>query len=165
MKQVLPTAFLALVFIVFFSLPVSAAERDTLVNFQGGIGATPARLSAGVFVANDVFGVNPGGRPWVIRELEAAVKTDGDIKVKGKGLILGGGDNVGTSGSGQQVQARLFCDGIAHNSGLVPLAPNGDFEIDDVLSPLPPNPCTAPVLLIVSAGGSWFAAGIPQLSD
>ena len=165
MKQVSPAALLALVFIGFFSLPVSADDRDTLVKFQGGIGATPARLNAGVFVANDVFAVNPGGRPWVIKDLEATVKTNGDIKVNGKGLILGGGNNVGTSGSGQQVQARLFCDGIAHNSDLVPLAPNGDFDIDDVLSPLPPTPCTAPVLLIVSAGGNWFAAGIPRLGD
>ena len=49
------------------------------------------------------------------------------------------------------------------SAGLVALAPNGDFEIDDVLTPMPPDPCTNPVLLIVSAGGNWFAAGIPKL--
>jgi len=42
------------------------------------------------------------------------------------------------------------------------LQANGDFRIDDVLSPLPTNPCDNPVLLIVNAGGAWFAAGIPN---
>ena len=66
------------------------------------------------------------------------------------------------------VFATLFCanDGnVQHSSNLagVPLEVDGDFRIDDTLSPAPPNPCTSPVLLIRSAGsGSWFAAGIPR---
>ncbi len=41
--------------------------------------------------------------------------------------------------------------------------PTAIFEIRDALTPLPPSPCTNPVLLILNAGGSWFAAGIPKL--
>ena len=45
----------------------------------------------------------------------------------------------------------------------VPLAPNCDFRIDDILSPAP-NGCASPVLLIRSAGNrTWFAAGFPKL--
>jgi hypothetical protein len=88
----------------------------------------------------------------------------------GRGLLLGGGDGIGTTAS-QQVRARLFCGSGAtatvHESGLVPLSPNGDVRIDDVLAPVAPTtaatpaaPCTSPVLLIVSSGGNWFAAGI-----
>src|SRR2546430_2535221 len=77
---------------------------------------------------------------------------------------------IGTTAN-QSVRARLFCGPAAtatvHQSGLVPLEPNGDFRIDDVLAPVAPTtaatpaaPCTSPVLLIVSGGGSWFAAGI-----
>jgi hypothetical protein len=41
------------------------------------------------------------------------------------------------------------------------LAPNGDFKIDDVLSPLPPDVCTSPMLLIRNAANlGWFAVGI-----
>jgi hypothetical protein len=47
----------------------------------------------------------------------------------------------------------------------VPLAPNGDFRIDDVLSPAPQG-CASPVLLIRNAvNRTWFGAGIPQLED
>jgi hypothetical protein len=45
----------------------------------------------------------------VIKDLDARVKTNGDIKVKGKGLILGGGNNVGRA-TGQSVFATLICD-------------------------------------------------------
>ena len=97
----------------------------------------------------------------MIARLTADLKTDGRISVDGRGLLLAGGNGIGTNGN-QSVSARLFCGGVAHNSVLVPLRPNGDFRIDDVLSPLPTNPCDNPVLLIVNAGGAWFAAGIPS---
>jgi hypothetical protein len=136
------------------SLPVLA--ESPLVRFDGGIGVQPLKAGG---AANTVQGVNPGGIPWVIARLTADIKTDGRISVDGRGLLLAGGDKVGTNG-GQSVKARLFCGTVASDSVLVPLQPNGDFRIDDVLSPLPANPCNTPVLLIVNGGGAWFAAGI-----
>src|SRR5262252_6319124 len=144
---------------LFVSLPVLA--EGPLVRFDGGIGVQPFRASATGPVANTVQGVNPGGAPWVIARLTADVKTDGRISVDGRGLLLAGGNAIGTNGN-QSVKARLFCGGVAHDSVLVPLQPNGDFRIDDILSPLPTNPCDNPVLLIVNGGGAWFAAGIPN---
>jgi len=138
------------------SLPVLA--EGPLVRFDGGIGVQPLRAGP---AANIVQGVNPAGIPWVIARLSADVKTDGRISVDGRGLLFAGGNGIGTNG-GQSVRARLFCGAVAHDSVLVPLQPNGDFRIDDVLSPLPTNPCDDAVLLIVNAGGSWFAAGIPN---
>jgi hypothetical protein len=138
------------------SLPVLA--QGPLVRFDGGIGNQPLRGGA---AANVVQGVNPAGIPWVITRLSVDVMTDGRISVDGRGLLLAGGNGIGTNG-GQSVGARLFCGNVPHNSILVPLQPNGDFRIDDVLTPLPLNPCATPVLLIVSAGGNWFAAGIPK---
>ena len=151
-------------------LPLPAAAEQPLVRFEGGIGASPAAIVGGALVINVTRGVTPGGRPWVIESLQAEVKIDGRISVEGRGLLLGGGDAIGTPAN-QMVRARLFCGSGAtatvHQSGLVQLEPNGDFRIDDVLGPVapttvatPPDPCTAPVLLIVSAGGNWFAAGI-----
>jgi hypothetical protein len=42
------------------------------------------------------------------------------------------------------------------------LQPNGDFSIDAVLDGPVPSVCNTPVLLIINAGGAWFAAGIPK---
>jgi len=139
-----------------FSLP--AAADGTLVRFEGGIGSQPLRSGPAV---NVVRGVNPGGIPWVIERFTADVKTDGRIFVDGRGLLLAGGDNVAGTG-GQRVRARLFCGSLSQETGLVDLEANGDFRINDVLSPLPPVPCDNPALLIVNAGGAWFAAGTPK---
>jgi hypothetical protein len=156
------------------SAPAAIAARDSLLRFDGGIGVVPVSNVAGNQSAtgtfpevtrNDVRGVPPGGQPWVIDSLKADVKLDGRIVVAGRGLVLAGGNGISTNG-GQSVQAQLFCGPAAtptvHKSGLVALEANGDFHIDDVLTPAPPDPCQTPVLLIVSAAGRWFAAGIPK---
>jgi hypothetical protein len=146
---------------VALSIPLAASgddSRDSLVRFEGGIGVQPLRAGA---LPNTVFGVNPGGQPWVISRLSASVRLNGKISVEGRGLLLGGGNNIGTNG-GQSVRARLICGGVFHDSALVPLEADGDFRIDGFVTPNPPFPCTTPVLLIISAGGNWFAAGIPK---
>jgi hypothetical protein len=154
------SVFLPVLLIVgFFALP--AVGADTLVRFEGGIGVIPVRGNAAPFTANVVLGVPPAGQPWVIRKLEARVETNGAIEVEGKGLIRAGG-NIGTS-SADPILATLFCGNVAHDSGAVMPEPNGDFKIEDVLSPPPPDPCDTPVLLIRNADtGNWFAAGIPE---
>jgi hypothetical protein len=113
---------------------------------------------------NIVRGVQPPGQIWVIADLQANVRGDGRITVEGRGLLLGGGNNIGTNAN-QSVRATLLCtnDGnVLHDSDLVALAAKGDFRIDDLLSPAPPNTCDSPVLLIRNSAGSWFAAGIPK---
>ena len=142
-------------------LPAVAQAADPLVRFEGGIGVQPLRAGG---ATNDVNGVQPGGRPWVIARLTADVATDGRIRVDGRGLLLAGGAAIGTGG-GQSVRARLFCDNVAvgDSSPLVPLQPNGDFRIDAVLDGPVPSACNTPVLLVINAGGAWFAAGIPKV--
>jgi hypothetical protein len=150
----------------------SGMADDTLARFKGGIGVIPVSSGVGttataeVVNRNIVRGVQPAGQIWVIRKLEAEVKTNGEIKVEGEGLVLGGGNNVGRA-TGQFVCATLICEAAApfteRNSNLdgVPLDANGDFEIDDVLTPAPPFDCASPVLLIRNAANlNWFAAGI-----
>ena len=145
---------------------VSARADDHLLKFDGGIGVIPVssvNTATEVVTANVVRGVPPGGFPWVIDRLTASVRADGQISVDGRGLLLAGGNGIGTNG-GQQVAAWLFCGPAAtatvHKTATVPLEADGDFRIDDVLSPAPPSPCDTPVLLIVNANGAWFAAGI-----
>ena len=159
------------------------AKDDNSLKFDGGIGVIPvsnvtANADGSVTVSrNIVRTVNPAGQIWVIAALEADVSGD-QIRVRGRGLLLGGGNNIGTN-AGATVFATLACGQAApftlHStpsgstpSGLngAPLAANGDFEIDDVLSPAPPSDCANPVLLIRnSANGGWFAAGILDRDD
>lgn len=154
-----PLAGIAAVLATAALAPLPAAANDTLVRFDGGIGSQPLRSGG---LVNDVLGVPPGGRPWVIERLKADVRSDGRIRVDGRGLLLAGGENIGTAG-GQSVRARLFCDGVPSDTKVVPLDPDGDFRIDDVLIPAPPTTtCNKPILLIINTNGAWFAAGIPK---
>jgi hypothetical protein len=141
-------------------LPASAAN---VARFNGGVGVIPTG-SANTTVRT----VLPAGQIWVIRALTAAVKDDGGITVNGAGLLLASGNGVG-SNANAKVFATLMCanDGnVQHNSSNTPgvaLAPNGNFVIDEALSPAPPSTCDSPVLLIRNAGnGGWFAAGLPM---
>ena len=149
------------------------AASDLLLVFRGGIGVDPVSAvdpATGAALPNVVRGVSPPGQPWTIRKLEATIRTDGRIEVKGRGLLLAGGNGIGTS-AGQSVHATLFCgppaSATAHSTPAagVPLASDGDFRIEDSLSPAPPSPCPSPVLLIENGGGRWFAAGLLANGD
>ena len=158
--------------------PVLAHERDLLVRFEGGIGVIPAQNGAGPanpdgtlpnVRLNVVRGVPPGAGPWRIGDLRADVDNDGRIRVRGRGLLLASGNSIGTNAN-QRVFATLICEAAAPfverntNVAGVPLDADGDFRIDDVLSPAPTD-CASPVLLIRNTGGVWFAAGIPRLGE
>ena len=139
---------------------------DQLLSFNGGIAVDPVSgIAAGAPVLNVVRNVQPGGVPWHIDRLTADIDVGGRIKVQGRGLLLAGGNGIGTN-AGQSVHAVLFCGPAATATALstdhagVPLAANGDFRIDGTLTPAPPANCATPVLLIVSANDRWFAAGI-----
>jgi hypothetical protein len=144
-------------------VPAAARADDGPFRFDGGIGSQPLRAGG---LANDVLGINPGGRPWVIERLTARIGANSNAKVDGRGLLLGGGSAVGRNG-GQSVRARLICnDGVSiqstHDTTLVALDAAGDFRFDEPLIPAVPTTCGNPILLIVNTGGSWFAAGIPK---
>ncbi len=167
--------------VVSLALVLSLARADdTLVKFDRGIGVDPVSnaqgmaATANVVTRNIVRGVQPA-QLWVIAELKAEVKDDGRITVDGRGLVFAAGDTIGTAlvltptggtAASLNVFATLICENVApfveRNTNPVPLAANGEFKIDDVLSPPPPPAsCATPVLLIRNApSGIWFAAGI-----
>jgi hypothetical protein len=154
-----------------------AGERDVLVRFDGGIGVIPVQNGAGPVNADGTFpnvklnvvrGVSPGAGPWRIADLKADIYTDGRIRVRGRGLLLASTNSIGQNAN-QSVFATLICEAAApfveHNTTFtVPLDADGDFRINDVLSPVPSD-CASPVLLIRNKGGVWFAAGIQKLDD
>jgi hypothetical protein len=157
MKKI--SMLIAVIFVV--GAMAQSARAQNLVMFNGGIGDITTGSAD-----TTVLGVPAAGQIWVIRNLTAEVRVGGLIQVNGQGLLLGAGNAIG-SNANASVFATLFCanDGnVAHSTSAagVPLQVNGDFRIQDSLSPAPPNTCTSPVLLIrVTGSGAWFAAGIP----
>jgi hypothetical protein len=157
---------------------VSAAGPEFLARFDGGIGVIPASNGAGTVNPDGTFpnvklnivrNVPPGAGPWRIADLKADIGIDGHIRVRGRGLLLASSNSIGQN-AGQRVFATLICDAslpfTQFNTSLagVPLDANGDFRIDDTLSPTPLE-CASPVLLIRNTQGVWFAAGVPKLGD
>jgi hypothetical protein len=171
MKKAFVASLLALAAITRIS-----AQRQFLAQFDGAIGVIPVQNGVGTANPDGTFpnvrlnvvrGVSPAGGPWRIADLRASVDVYGRIKVRGRGLLLASGNNIGRNGN-QSVFATLICeampDFVEHNTSFsVPLEPNGDFRIDDTLSDLP-SECPSPLLLIrTNINGAWFAAGIPKL--
>jgi hypothetical protein len=173
MKKAICGGFM-LVAVVALSAFGNGFRENVLARFSGAIGADPVSNvtvtgTTTTVSPNVVRGVNPPGQIWRIADLNAIVTADGRIHARGRGVLLGGGNGIGTNG-GQSVFATLFCGPAASavsssttQTG-VALDADGDFAIDDVLSPMPPNTCETPVLLIRTAAGAhpWFAAGIEQ---
>ena len=170
--------FCAAVLGVLFTLP--AAADDSGLKFSGGIGVIPVSSVANCPAVNPcltgppvtvnrniVRGVLPAGQIWVINKLDATVSANGSITVSGQGLVLGGGDTAGRAPAATAVLATLICQPVAPfvqsstSTAGVALSPTGDFQINDMLSPVPPTPCVSPMLLIRNAANlGWFAVGI-----
>jgi hypothetical protein len=176
-----PLVLVVIAVLAFVATDPAAQSNTTLVSFRGAIGVEPVSAGAGTDVTsmtvtrNIVRGVQPPAQPWKIADFQAKVNADGHITARGRGLVFAGGNSVGTSllisSTGTTTEfmvfATLICQNVAPfvelNTKPVPLPANGNFAIDDVLSPPPSAPCTTPVLLIRNTTNlTWFAAGIQQ---
>src|SRR3984893_6317643 len=168
MKNSLFASILVVLIGGFFASAVVA--DDTLVRFKGGIGVIPVSNVAGTanpdgtfpnVTRNIVRPVNPAPQIWVISALRADVKVDGSIHVDGRGLLLGGGNQIGFNANAS-VFATLICEAVAPfterstNAAGVALSPNGDFRIDDVLTrhhrPSARAPCSSYAMWPTKAG-------------
>jgi hypothetical protein len=154
----------------------AAAGDESLASFRGGIGVIPVSSAAGAangdgtspsVTRNVVRGVNPPSQIWVTPICALKSRLTGVSESRARGCCWGGGNAIGGNG-GQSVFATLICEAAApftlHNTTLtgVALKQDGDFEIDDVLTPAP-GVCASPALLIRNVAGDWFAAGIPAV--
>lgn len=158
-------------------------ESDVLFKFDGGIGVQPFRSQAGAPVLNVVAGVNPGGAPWGMTSFTATIKTTGEIRARGTGVILLGADAIGTRAGPRQVILSLFCRSVpvppavagavlqnAFNSQPVDLDEDGDFvvrgSLADATGAAPPLTCgddvdNRPVLLVRSVTPANPTTGAP----
>jgi hypothetical protein len=154
--------------------------------FDGAIIDIPVRAggAAGPAAPNLVAGVTPGGAPWGMTSFQAVLKTTGDIRAKGTGVLLLGTDNLGTRGGPRQVVLTLFCRNapvppavagslnVANpfHSAPVELDEDGDFavrsKLTDAMGATPPLDCgdtvdNRPVLLVRNWNQANATTGAP----
>jgi len=165
---------LACTLFLLAAAPLCASADNTVAKFKGGIGVDPVSSAPGpgptaaTVNRNIVRGVQPPGQLWTISDLAAVVTSDSQISVSGRGLLLAGGNGIATNANAS-VFATLICEAAApfteHSTESVvgvAIEPNGDFTIEDTLTPAVTD-CASPVLLIRNvANKAWFAAGIPK---
>jgi hypothetical protein len=155
-------------------------NSSILFNFDGGTGNQVFRSAAGVPTLNTVAGVAPAGAPWGISSFEATIKTNGDIRGRGEGVVLLGADGIGSRAGPRQLILSLFCRNVPvppavsasliltpFNSEPVDLDEDGDFvvrgKLTDATGATPPLNCgdtvdNRPVLLIRSVTAATATA-------
>ena len=125
------------------------------------------RTIIGIAQANNmVGGINGGGEPWSTREGEVLVDLDtGLVVFEVRGLVLAGGNAIGTPGPVNQVKGTLVCGpGSASptviDTPLVPLSPQGNAQFDGSFSSSTGGCSPTDVaFLIRTAGGAWIGNG------
>jgi hypothetical protein len=155
----------------------------TLFKFDGGTGNQVFRNSAAGPVLNTVAGVNPAGAPWGITSFDAVIKTNGDIRAVGDGVLLWGADGLGSRAGPRQLILSLFCRAapvapaltgalnlVPFNSPPVDLNEDGAFflrgKLTDATGATPPLDCgntvdNRPILLIRSVTPANPTTGAP----
>ena len=130
----------------------------------------------GIMQANNVVGTGTGaatGAPGPWSALGGRVKVDlgrGQVDFSTNGLVLAGGNAIGTPGSVLQVKGTLVCDTDGSASGgnsvlvdtsLVDLDDQGDARFDGNVGALPAVCGTEPdiAFLIRTGTGRWIANG------
>jgi hypothetical protein len=133
----------------------------------------------GIAQGNNVVGtgtgaVTGGGTPWSAQGGRVSVDLDtGRINFDVHGLVLAGGNAIGTPGTVVQVKGTLVCDTDASASGLnsvlvdtppVDLSDDGDARFNGSVGALPAVCATEPdIAFLIRAGASatakWIANG------
>jgi len=156
---------------LFMSAIASPAAADT-VRWRSIAGSQPFFNNAGATQPNLVDAIPPGGRPWTTLGGRAKVNlATGQVNFEVEGLVLLGGNTIGTPGAVNSVVGSVVCDvGLATqqiiNTPAVPLSPQGNAEFSGTV--LIPSTCnSANIAFLVRIGpvaGAWIAAGIVKNS-
>ena len=141
---------------LFMSAIASPAAADN-VRWRTIIGIEDA--------GNVVGGIGGGGQPW--STLGGRAKVDlakSQVSFEVDGLVLAGGNAIGTPDGINQVKGTLLCDpggaNLAFDTALVSLSPRGDAEFAGSVGPIA-TICTPSnvAFLVRIAAGRWIANG------
>jgi hypothetical protein len=120
----------------------------------------------GIEDANNVVGnIAGGGQPWTTLGGFAGIDlASGHTEFEVRGLVLAGGNTIGTPGAITQVMGTVICDAgaqnLTFNTPLVTLSPRGDAQFAGTIGPIAAS-CTSSnvAFLIRIPAGRWIANG------
>jgi hypothetical protein len=157
---------LPLVLLTVFTPAIAPAGVFGIVRWLDVIGIP----QPGNVVGSGTGAVTGGGVPWSTTKGSARLNLDtGDAKFDVRGLVLAGGNSIGTRGGIAQVKGTFVCDTNGSSGGgnsalvdtpLVALDDQGNAKFSGNVGALPVA-CIEPdiAFLIRTAGGSWLAFG------
>jgi hypothetical protein len=140
----------------------SPAKADNSVRWRTIVGIVQA--------GNTVGNIPGGGQPWTA--LGGRVRIDlaaSQVSFDVQGLVLAGGNAIGTPDGITQVKGTLICDAGGANVTLdtvpVPLSSQGDADFSGPIGPIPTtcNPSNVAFLIRIPAG-RWIANGAVRTS-
>jgi len=142
---------------VLVSATMSSAAADS-VRWKTIVGI----IQAGNLVGN----IAGGGQPWTTLDGRASVDLSSSrVEFEVRGLVLAGGNTIGTPGAINQVKGTLVCDAglatqVVIDTVLVPLDARGDAEFSGRVVPIPTT-CTPTnvAFLVRIAADRWIANG------
>lgn len=144
------------------TLSGTAAADGSSVRWKTIIGIEDA--------GNAVGNIGGGGQPWSTLGGQARVDLgSGNVEFEVRGLVLAGGNSIGTPDAITQVKGTLLCDAgganVAVDTPLVPLSAQGDAEFEGNVGPIP-RVCTPSntAFLVRIPAGRWIANGAVRSS-
>ena len=155
------------VLLLALSASASFAQDGSVVRWQkiNGVITAPG-------VDNPVGGISSGAGPWTTRTGTARVNfRTGNVFFFVEGLVLAGGNSIGTPGAVANVIGTLVCNAGSTtapaqqvlDTPAVPLSAEGNAQFSGVFPSIPA--CSKPIFLI-RAGTRWIAAGaVPTTSS
>jgi hypothetical protein len=140
----------------------SPAKADNSVRWRTIVGI----IQAGNVVGN----ITGGGQPWTT--LSGRVRVDlaaSQVSFEVQGLVLAGGNGIGTPDGIAQVKGTLVCDpgntNVTLDTVLVPLSPQGDADFSGPIGPIPSTCNSSNVAFLIRiAAGRWIANGAVRSS-
>lgn len=149
------------------SASASFAQDASVVRWHKINGVTTAPG-----IDNPIGGISSGALPWNTAAGAASVNfRTGNVFFFVEGLVLAGGNSIGTPGPVANIVGTLVCNtGSTGSPGqqlldtpAVALSPEGNAEFSGVFPSIPT--CSKPAFLI-RAGSKWIAAGaVPTTSS
>jgi hypothetical protein len=156
-----------------FAAPPIFAQGIAPASVPVALGFDTMAAVSGPYVgsANRIRDIPGGGLPWIISSATGELRSDGQLIVSVRGLVLAAAEpvpgNLQGTNPAPTFHAVVSCQSVddsgapmlaSARTGDVPASPSGDADISETVTL--PQPCVAPIVFVSGGAGvgSWFAA-------